>query len=276
MALHRSGTQWVRHILLLLFAFITFYPFLFMVMTSLKNNNQFYHYFWQPIVFPIEWNNYTLAWNQVQGYLFNSVVVSGAAIVGVLGIAAPTAYAFARGRFPGRNLLFGSILALMMFPGVLTLIPSFQLVNKLKMLNTYWVMILPAIAYLQILSIYILRTFFESQQSELFEAARMDGATEWQAFWHIALPLARPVLGVVAIIALLETWNDFIWPLLTVTKGDIQPITVGLTYFAAGTFRSAFGPLMAGYTISSLPLILLFSFFMRTFIEGMSAGAVKL
>jgi ABC-type glycerol-3-phosphate transport system permease component len=276
MALHRQGTQWVRHIFLLLLAFITFYPFLFMIMTSLKNNNQFYHFFWQPLVFPIEWNNYVLAWNQVTGYLFNSMLVSGLSIIGVLAVSAPTAYAFARGRFPGRNLLFGSILALMMFPGVLTLIPSFQLVNRLGLLNSYWVMILPAIAYLQILSIYILRTFFESQQHELFEAARMDGATEGHAFWYIALPLARPILGVVAIIALLSTWNDFIWPLLTVTNAEIQPITVGLTYFAAGTFRSAFGPLMAGYTISSLPLILLFGFFMRTFIEGMSAGAVKL
>src|SRR5262249_32448526 len=155
-------------------------------------------------VFPIEWNNYVLAWKQVRGFLFNSIVVSGAAVLGVLAVAAPTAYAFARGRFPGRNLLFASILALMMFPGVLTLIPSFQLVNRLGMLNTYWVMILPAIAYLQILSIYILRTFFESQQSELFEAARIDGASEWHAFWYVALPLARPVLGVVAIIVLLD------------------------------------------------------------------------
>src|SRR5690606_11318144 len=131
MALHRRGTQWVRHLFLLGFAFLTFYPFLFMIMTSLKNNNQFYHFFWHPVVFPIEWNNYVLAWNQVKGYLLNSTLVSGLSIVGVLTVSAPTAYAFARGRFPGRNLLFGSILALMMFPGVLTLIPSFQLVNRL-------------------------------------------------------------------------------------------------------------------------------------------------
>jgi ABC-type glycerol-3-phosphate transport system permease component len=276
MALYRRGSQWGRHTILLLFAFLTFYPFLFMVMISLKNNNQFYHFFWSPIVLPIEWNNYALAWNQVRGYILNSMVVSAVSIMGVLAIASPTAYAFARGNFPGRNALFGSIIALMMFPGVLTLIPSFHLVNWMGLLNTYWVMILPAVAYLQILSIYILRTFFESQQAELFEAARMDGATELRAFWHIALPLARPVLGVVAIITLLSTWNDFIWPLLTVTKADIQPITVGLTYFASGTFRQAFGPLMAGYTIASLPLIVLFGLFMRTFIEGMSAGAVKL
>ena len=276
MTQHRMGAQWLRHVILVLFAFLTFYPFLFMIITSLKNNHQFYHFFWRPIVFPVEWYNWVLAWRQVRGYILNSVIVSGVSIIGVLIIASLAAYAFARGRFPGRNVLFGSIIVLMMFPGVLTIIPSFHLVKALGLLNTYWVMILPDIAYLQILSIYILRTFFESQQPELFEAARIDGANELQAFYRIAIPLARPVLGVIAIITLLATWNDFIWPLLTVTKGSIQPITVGLTYFTSGTFRQAFGPLMAGYTIASLPLIILFGLFMRTFIEGMSAGAVKL
>jgi ABC-type glycerol-3-phosphate transport system permease component len=264
-----------KHLLLGVLVVLTFYPFAFMLMTSFKNNDQFFHFFWTPTL-PLELVNYLYAWNQVNRYLLNSILISGASIAGVLLVASLSAYAFARAAFPGREFLFFLIIALMMFPGVLTLIPLYKMVISMGLLNTYWVVILPSISGGQVIAIFILRTFFASLPEELFEAARLDGASELQGYYHIALPLSVPVLGVIAIITLLSTWNMFIWPLLTLTEASMQPITVGLTYFAAGQFRTAYGPLMAGYTIASLPLLLIFLLFMRTFIEGMAAGAIKM
>src|SRR5205823_3668727 len=145
--------------ILLVLVALTFYPFVLMVFTSLKDNAQFYVSFWAPPV-PAHWDNYATAFTVIWPYLLNTVIVAIVAVPGVLLVSALGAYAFARFAFPGRTLLYGMIISLMMIPFVLTLVPSFVLVRDLGLLNTRWALVLPYIAGGEVLSVFILRSFF--------------------------------------------------------------------------------------------------------------------
>jgi ABC-type glycerol-3-phosphate transport system permease component len=162
-----------------------------------------------------------------------------------------------------------------MIPGELTLIPSFLLVKDLGLLNSYWVLILPYIAGGQVFAIFILRSFFQSMPDEMFEAARIDGANELQILIRIGIPLSQSILGVVAIMHILSTWNDLVWPLVTLSSDKLMTLTIGLYAFRTAWY-SIWGPLMAGYMLASIPLIILFAFTSRLFVEGLSSGAIKM
>jgi ABC-type glycerol-3-phosphate transport system permease component len=224
--------------------------------------------------FPLHWENYTLAWEIVSRFILNSIVVSGTTVIGVLLFASLSAYAFAILEFPAQQFLFYAVLALMMVPSVLTLVPSFVLVKTLGLLNTYWAMILPWTAGGQVFAIFMLRTYFEGLPKALFDAARIDGASEWQGYFRIALPMSKSMLGVAAVLNILGTWNNLIWPALTVTKQDMLTLTPGLmTYQSA--YYTRYGFMMAGLLIGSIPLVILFLFTSRWFVEGLTSGAVK-
>lgn len=263
------------HLILGITAILTFYPFVFMVITSFKTSPQFIHDFWG-VAWPPTIANYRDAWSRIAVYLFNSVVVSVTSMVGVLAIASISGFVFARFNFPGRELFFFAILGLLMIPGVLTLVPAFLLVKNLGLLNTYWALIMPYIAGGQIFAIFVLRSFIASLPEELFEAARLDGASTWQAFQRIALPLSKPILVTIAIMNILGTWNDYIWPLVTTPDGELWTVSVGIVTFT-NSFRGLenWGPMFAGYVIASIPLTILFTFTMRYFIAGLTSGAIK-
>jgi len=262
-----------RHALLLALLFFTFYPFLFLLMTSLKDNDQFFHRFWS-VPHPVRWENYREAWGAIQHYIFNSVLVSTASVVGVLGVASLSAYVFARHRFPGSTVLFYAILGLLMFPGVLTLISAFVWMKQLHLLNTRWALVLPYIAGGQVFAIFVLRSFLAALPEELFEAARLDGASELQIFLRLALPLSKSILGTLAIMNLISTWNDYVWPLIVLSDDSKKTLSIGLAFFQ-GAYNTTYGPLMAGYVIASLPLLALFLFTMRHFMRGLMSGALK-
>ncbi|MBZ0292753.1 MAG: carbohydrate ABC transporter permease [Anaerolineae bacterium] len=190
-------------------------------------------------------------------------------------LASLTAWAFARYPFSGREIFYFLILALLMVPGELTLIPSFLLVKDLGLLNTRWVLILPYIAGGQVFAIFILRAFFSSLPQEMLEAARIDGASELQIFYRIGIPLSKSILGVVAIIHFLRTWNDIVWPLVTTSSTSLTTLPIGMYSFQTAWY-SIWGPLMAGYTIASIPLIILYAFTSHLFVEGLSSGAIKM
>jgi ABC-type glycerol-3-phosphate transport system permease component len=265
--------DWWRHALLLGLLFFTFYPFLFLLMTSLKDNDQFFHRFWS-LPAPPRWENYRDAWDAIKHYILNSVVVSSASVVGVLAVASLAAYVFARHRFPGSTFLFYAILALLMFPGVLTLISAFVWMKDLRLLNTRWALILPYIAGGQVFAIFVLRSFIAALPEDLFEAARLDGASEFQIFARVAMPLCKSILGTLAIMNLIGTWNDYIWPLIVLSDDAKKTLSIGLSFFQ-GAYNTTYGPLMAGYVIASLPLLVLFLFTMRHFMRGLMSGAIK-
>lgn len=262
-----------NHLALTGFVVLTFFPFIFMLLTSTKNVPQFYQNFWK-ISFPLHLENYAEAWEGIARYIFNSIFVSSISLLGVLTIGSTTAYVFARFDFFGKTVLFFAILALLMVPGILTLIPAFMVVKQLGLLNSYWVLILPYISGGQVFAIFLLRSFFESLPRDIFDAATVDGCPEYKIIWHLVLPLSRPILGTVAIVNLLGTWNDFIWPYVTLQSPEKFVVPVGMLSYA-GQFGAKYGTMFAGYTIASLPLLILFLLTTRTFIKGLSSGAVK-
>ncbi|MCX6378798.1 MAG: carbohydrate ABC transporter permease [Armatimonadetes bacterium] len=275
------------HLPLFLLVALTFYPFVFLVQTSLKDNPQFFHDFWG-LHAPLHWSNYTEAWEAIRHYIGNTVMVTVATVTGTLIVASFSAYTFARHRFPGREFLFYAILSLMMIPGVLTLISSFMWMKRFPfaggndlfgeggngLLDSHLALIMPGIAGGQVFAIFILRSFIASLPEELFEAARMDGANEWLLFSRIAMPLCKPILGTVAIMGALSTWNDYVWPYIVLPDDSKKTLSVGLAFFR-GAYATTYGPLMAGYVLASLPLLILFLLMMRTFIAGLTSGALK-
>jgi ABC-type glycerol-3-phosphate transport system permease component len=255
---------------------LTFYPFLFMIITSFKSIFQFYHYFWQP-AWPLHIENYSEVFPVIAPYILNSVLVTIFSVAGIVFLGALSGFVFARFSFPGKKILFYAVIGLMMIPWILTLIPAFMVVKKLGLLNSYWVMILPYISGGQVLAIYIFHSFFSTLPEELFESARIDGAGYLQQFWYVGSAMSRPVFGLVAIISSLAVWNNFIWPLVTTTDEKITVLTVGVMRFSTSySFGSVnYGELFAGYTIASVPLLILFLFATKQFMRGITAGALK-
>jgi ABC-type glycerol-3-phosphate transport system permease component len=282
---------WIRdlpwHIPLILLLLLTFYPFVFLVQTSLKDNSQFFHDFWGfgP---PYQWSNYAQAWEAVSPYITNSVVVTVSTVIGTLIVATLSAYAFARHQFPAKEPLFYAILALMMIPGVLTLISSFMWMKQFPfaggndmwgsggngLLNSHLALVLPYLAGGQVFAIFILRSFLAALPEELFEAARLDGASELQLYARIAMPLCRPIIGTIAVMTTLSSWNDYVWPLIVLSDDSRKTLSIGLAFFR-GAYATTYGPLFAGYVIASLPLLVLFLLTMRAFIAGLTSGAIK-
>ena len=250
---------------------VSLFPYLFMLVGSLKDNTQFYHSYWS-LSLPFHWENYAQAWSSIRGYLLNSLVAAGASLLGVLVLGSISAFVFARYRFPGREFLFTLIVCLLMVPSISSQVPLFILIRNLGLVNTRLALILPYIAGGVVLATFLMRTFFQQIPDELFEAAHIDGAGGLQMYWRITLPLSGPIIGTIALLTLINVWNDYFWPLVTITDDSLRTVTTGLA-FLQGQYITLWGPLFAGYVVASLPLLILFSLASRYFIAGLG-GAV--
>lgn len=253
---------------------LTLVPVVLMVFLSLKDNGQIYGRFWA-LPNPVRWENYRQGFQAMWSYIRNSLIYSATSVLCVVFLASLAGYVFARHRFPFKETLYLAILALLMIPGVLTLIPSFVLVYQLGLVNTPWVLILPWSSGGQVFGILLCRTFFATLPEELFDSGRIDGASEFQLYLRIAVPLSWPILVTVAIMHLIGTYNDFIWPLLTLSSPELQVVSVGLTQFTSQYGITDWGPRMAAYAVSTIPLIMLFAVGMRYFVRGVTSGAIK-
>ena len=252
----------------------TFFPYYFMLISSLKNNAEIIaHPF--TVTRPFRFENYTSSFGMIANYLKNSVIVSGASVLGTMILGVISAYVFAVFDFPGKNFFYMFILSFMMIPSVLTLIPQYVLVSDMKMSGTFWAVILPSIATAQIQFIVSLRPFIESLPHDLFDAAKLDGASHIQLFRHVAMPLVKSSVLSLTLIAFLNSWNDFVWPMLTLSANkNLKTITLGL-YAYRDVQQILYGPMFAGFFMASIPLLVLFCFNMRYFISGITSGAVK-
>lgn len=219
--------------------------------------------------------NYQRSWALIRPYMLNSLFVCAVTALGVLLISSITAYTLSRNRFPGNRAVYYFIISAMMFPGVLTFVPAYMVVRDLGLLNTYWAMILPYMAGGQVFAIFVMKGFFDGLPEDLFEAARIDGAGHFQAYFHIVLPLSKPVLSVVLIMNIIGVWNNFMWPFVTQSDGQYHVIASGLFVLATSAYASNFSTLFAAYMLSSLPLLILFIYATRPFIRGITSGAFK-
>ena len=253
--------------------FLTFFPFMFMVISSLKSSPQFYHSFWAPS-WPLCFANYREAFADTQAYVVNSLIVTTLSLLGILVCSISAGFVFARYEFPGRELLYYGFLVMMMVPGVLMLVPAFVWVKQLGLIDSYWVMILPYVAGGQALGIFLLRSFFSQIDRDLFDAAEVDGAGPIRQLYHVGLPLAKPVIGTVAIVSALAVWNNFLWPLVTTRSDDTLVLTVGMLRYQSQNLYD-YGRMFAGYTLSAIPLAILFLLCTRAFMKGITSGALK-
>jgi len=266
---------------LVFFLFLTLYPLIFTITTSFKDNEQFFTKFWN---FPNPWlfQNYIDAIKTILPFLGNSIIISVFSILIILLSTSLSAYAFARLRFPAKEAIFMALLALLMIPSLLQLIPQYLILRELRLLvpqgiRPYIGIMLGYVAGQQSFSIFIIRAFFESQPEELFEAARIDGCNEWVAYYKIALPLIKPVLATVTIVTLLTIWNDYLWPLIITSDPKYFTIALGLLRYRSslGTVI-LYGPMFAGYVVAALPLMILYMLLMKYFLQGLTAGAIKM
>lgn len=252
-------------------------PFLWMFSTSLKQPGAVFTVPLQWLPRPVVFGHYREIWQVVPfGWFFlNSVVVAICVTVGHVLTSAWAAYAFSRLRFPGRDRFFFAYIATMMIPGSVTMIPVFILMKIFGWIDSYRALIIPGIfsAY----GTFLLRQFFLSIPKDFEDAAKIDGASSRRIFWQIILPLSKPALATLTLFTFMGNWGSFMWPLLVIDSVEKKTLPIGLTYFQElYQYASPNWPLlMAGSMVSMVPMILLFLFNQRFFIEGIRLSGVQ-
>jgi multiple sugar transport system permease protein len=205
----------------------------------------------------------------------NSLVIALGTVALVVVTSAMAAYPLARLRFPGRNLVFTVIVGSLMIPNAVVLVPQYVLVQQLGWLSTYQGLIVPEAATTFAFGVFLLRQFFLTMPGELEDAARIDGASTWQVFTRVVLPLSQPVLAALAIFTFRSAWNDFLWPLIAVNKPDMFPLPVALALLRSAYSSESYGPIMAGAALSALPLLIVFIVANRRIVEGVRLSGMK-
>ncbi len=260
-------------VILVFFLILTLVPVYVMIVNSFKTQNQLLdNVLW--FSFPLYFQNYVDAFNRIFPYIWNSVTIAVVSTVGITLVAALTGYAFGHFEFKGKNFLFTLIILNMMIPSVLTLVPSYLVVVRLGIYNTQFALLLPYLATGSIMGIYLVRGFVEQLPKTIFEAAKIDGINEFQCFVYIAMPLIKTILTTVSILALLNVWNDIVWPMLVLDSDSIQTIPLGLLDFNQQQGSNK-GALFAGYILSSVPLLIYFMLNLRSFMDSLVEGAIK-
>lgn len=266
----RIGPFWLQ-ILLTLGVFVIGFPLLWVVSQSFMSNAEIFD--WPPRLIPRHptLENYSSVFTrqdlQLGRWFINSVFVSSAITILVLAVASMAAYAFARLRFPGRDIIFYVALATLMIPGQVTLIPIFLLMRDLKFLDTYHALIWPAGA--SVFGVFLLRQFFMTIPRELEEAAVLDGASRFGVYWRVVLPLSSSALVALGIFTFLGSWNDLFWPLIVLNRLEMRTLPVGLAILVGEYgYERALG--MAGATVALTPVLILYTIFQRRIIEGIT------
>jgi multiple sugar transport system permease protein len=278
-----------RHAALLVFGAWIAFPFVWMVLTSLKPFEE--TLLSPPSLLPAHWRpeNYAEAWRAADfpRFFINSVLVSAATVLGTLVTSVLAAYAFARLRFPGRDVLFLVFLGTMMIPQEVTLIPNFVMLSNLPCpipIDTLcnpkgagWFDTFTAISvpwWVSVFSIFLLRQFFLGIPNELWEASQLDGASHLKYLWKVVVPLSTPALLTVGLYAFVQSWKSFLWPLVMTSRPDVRPIQVGLSTFALenGTY---YHTLMAASAFTIAPVVLVFILVQRGFLESIARSGLK-
>lgn len=256
-------------------AILSAFPFYAMVVLSFKNVGA--------LIFPdallplpgsLTWENYDLILSRagrVLRWFLNSSIYALVSVVLVLLLSSMAGYAFAKKRFTGRTVIFWTTLAMLMVPFQVTLVPLFILVSRLGWVNSYWGLIIPGLATTQ--GIFLMRQFIAQLPDELFEAAKLDGASELRIFFQIVLPLVRPALATLGVFVFLWHWNDFLWPLVVAQQDSMRTLTVGLATLQSE--QSPLGVVMASAVVSFVPSLIVFLVLQRFYVQGIASTGFK-
>jgi ABC-type glycerol-3-phosphate transport system permease component len=278
----RAITQSLLYLTLIILAITWIFPLYWMATSALKDDPQVYTV--PPILIPnpAHWNNFADAWTRLDftRAAFNSIFLYAVPVtIFTLASSMLIAYGFARIQWRGREVLFWVCIATMMLPWQVTMVPLFIIFKNLGWINTYWPFVVPSLfgnAYF----IFLLRQFFLTIPEELSDAARIDGANEFGILWRIIVPLSKPAMAVVALFCFLGAWNNYLGPLIYINTESMQPLALAIYRLRSmalgmGTTAMAYPHLMAVSTLVALPIILIFIFAQRTFIEGISTTGLK-
>ena len=266
--------RWWLYLVMSVLLVIVMTPFLWMLLGSLKTQGEL-------LAVPPTWIPESPTWDNFQRlferpfgrYFSNSTIVAVVVTAGNLLFSSMIGYALAHLRFPGKKVLFGAVLGCLMIPGLVLFIPQYVLVVNMGLANTLPALILPFLV--QPFGVFLMRQFFLGMPRELAEAGRIDGVGELGIFFRIYLPLALPALATLGILTFLGSWNNFLWPLVVSSSDETYTLPVALALISTGQNQTDYGLLLAGATIVVLPVLLVFLFFQRYFIQGVASSGIK-
>lgn len=262
------------HVLLAAGAVLMIMPFLWMLSTSVKSYADSMTV--PPAWLPSEWHfdNYIRVIQTIDfgTYYLNTIIVTFSRTAGQLVLCSLAAYAFACLRFPFKNAIFLALLAVLMVPSQVVMIPSFVIMRELNWLDTFYVLIVPGV--FNAFGTFLLRQFFMTLPKDLEEAAKIDGCSYFRIYWNIYLPLSKAALVSLAIFTILASWNELLWPLIMTSSEDMRVLSIGISTFQ-GQHSTDYPLLMAGAVMATLPIIVLFIFLQRYFIEGIAMNGIK-
>jgi raffinose/stachyose/melibiose transport system permease protein len=266
---------WLVYIPLTILLVFAVAPLVLAWFAAFKSGQQMIADPWGPPL-PPTMDNLVEAWTvgRFGVYFRNSVVISVADVIAMVIVSSLAGYAFARLRFPGQKVILYTLLIGLTIPVAAIIIPLYLTMRDFHLLDTYGSVIVADVALAAPIFVFIMRAFFKDLPSELDDAARVDGANEFQIFWQIMLPLARPGLMTVALLEFLWSWNDLLLPLVFLVTDELRTLPVGMLFFQ-GRFTIDYGLMAAGVLILSLPVTILFLAFQRDFVKGLASGALK-
>ncbi len=263
------------HVVLMTVGFFFVVPLLFMLSTSLKATRQIAKFPPDLIPNPFIWGNYSdvFIYAPFFKYLLNTLFIIIPTVFGAAVVSALAAYAFARMKAPGKNFIFMVLLATMMLPGVVTMIPTYILFAKLGWVGSFKPLIVPAL-FGNAFFIFLMRQFFTTIPKELEDAALIDGCNRWTIFWSIILPLAKPIMATVTIFSFMNGWNEYFGPLIYLADKSQYTLALGLQVFV-GQHATEWGMMMAASTMMVAPVIILFFFTQKQFVQGITLTGLK-
>jgi multiple sugar transport system permease protein len=274
MELKTSGVRFILYSLLIIGALACMAPLVWMVSASLMPSGG--ASLFPPRFFPesITLDHYRTLFTRmnVTRYFLNSVLVSVGVTTVSLFVNSLAGYAFAKYRFAGRDRLFTFLLASMIVPAQVTMLPLFLMLNKMGLVNTYWGILIPGMA--SIFGIFLIRQYALSIPDSLIEAARMDGAGDFEIYWRVVVPLFRPVLVTLGLFTFMATWNDFLWPLIVMTDDSMYTLPVAIANLM-GEHAPDTELMMAGSVLTVLPVLIAFMAVQKYYIQGIIAGSIK-
>ncbi|HEX2911309.1 MAG TPA: carbohydrate ABC transporter permease [Chloroflexia bacterium] len=275
-SLRKTTRQWAFVLLVLLIVFFCLSPFAWLLFTSLKQPQNLYKRDPDLLPIPISFENYINVFNgQAFGVnIWNSFLAATGATIACLIIGVFAGYSLGRVQFRGRNFLLGLVLAVSMFPGIAIIAPLYLFFTDLHLTNQLPALWLPYITFNLPLTVWLLAAFFKDLPAELEEAAEVDGATPFRAFWNVIMPLATPGVATAAILIFINAWNEFLFARTFMSTNKTAPVAIQ-SFAGLSEFSVPWGDISAGAVIVTVPLVLLVIFFQRRIISGLTSGAIK-
>jgi len=262
------------HLLLIAAVCLTIFPLAWMVMASVMPAGEASAYPMSRLPSALSLEHYRALFSRLEvvRYIANSALIAGAVTLISLVVNSMAGYAFAKLSFPGRERVFRGLVATLVVPGQVTMLPLFMLLKYLGLINSYWGVIVPGMA--SVFGIFLFRQYALSIPDSLLDAARIDGAGEWRIYRSIVLPLCKPILLTLAVFTFMGTWNDFMWPLVVLTDSRLHTLPVALANLSGEHVQDT-ELMMAGALLTVLPVIVLYALLQRYYIEGIMVGSIK-